>query len=42
MLTDGLLGVEFGMWVLAMVLMSYVATGGLRTAAYVDVMQGPC
>ena len=39
-LTDGLLGVEFGMWVLALVLMSYVATGGLRTVAYVDVVQG--
>lgn len=40
-LTDGVFGVEFGMWVLALVLMSYVATGGLRTAAYVDVMQAP-
>ncbi|PVE21773.1 sodium:solute symporter [Microvirga sp. KLBC 81] len=40
-LTDGLLGIEFGMWVLTFVLMSYVATGGLRTVAYVDVVQAP-
>ena len=38
-LTDGLLGVEFGMWVLAIVVVSYVASGGLRTVAYVDVLQ---
>ncbi len=39
-LTDGALGQEFGMWVLSMVLLSYVATGGLRTVAHVDVLQG--
>lgn len=39
-LTDGLVGTEFGMWVLAIVAVSYVATGGLRTAAYVDILQG--
>ena len=27
-LTDGLLGIEFGMWVLASVVVSYVASGG--------------
>ncbi|HOB62280.1 MAG TPA: sodium:solute symporter [Candidatus Competibacteraceae bacterium] len=40
-LTDGLLGVEFGMWVLASVVVSYVASGGLRTVAWVDVLQAP-
>ncbi len=39
-LTDGLVGVEFGMWVLAIVVISYVASGGLKTVAYVDVLQG--
>jgi SSS family solute:Na+ symporter len=38
-LTDGLVGVEFGMWVLGLVVVSYVATGGLRTAAYADILQ---
>lgn len=38
-LTDGLLGVEFGMWVLASVVVSYVASGGLRTVAWVDALQ---
>lgn len=40
-LTDGLLGVEFGMWVLASVMISYVASGGLRTVAWVDALQAP-
>lgn len=40
-LTDGLLGVEFGMWVLASVVVSYVASGGLRTVAWVDALQAP-
>jgi len=40
-LTDGLLGVEFGMWVLASVVVSYVASGGLRTVVWVDVLQFP-
>ncbi len=38
-LTDGLLGVEFGMWVLASVVVSYVASGGLRAVAWVDALQ---
>ena len=38
-LTDGLVGVEFGMWVLAIVVLSYVAVGGLRTVAYADALQ---
>ena len=38
--TNGLVGVEFGMWVLTIVVVSYVASGGLRTVAYVDVLQG--
>ncbi|MDQ2696075.1 MAG: sodium:solute symporter family protein, partial [Pseudomonadota bacterium] len=37
--TDNVIGVEFGMWMLSLVVMGYVATGGLRTAAYIDVMQ---
>ncbi|MDX1655912.1 MAG: sodium:solute symporter family protein, partial [Candidatus Competibacteraceae bacterium] len=37
--TDGLVGIEFGMWVLSMVVISYVATGGLRTVAYVSLLQ---
>src|SRR5919112_159717 len=40
MVTNGLVGVEFGMWVLTIVVVSYVASGGLRTVAYVDVLQG--
>ncbi|MDX1607179.1 MAG: sodium:solute symporter family protein, partial [Candidatus Competibacterales bacterium] len=39
-LTDGLLTVDFGMWVLAVVVLSYVASGGLRTVAYVAILQG--
>ena len=38
-LTDGLLGVEVGMWLLSAVVFIYVATGGLRAVAYVDTMQ---
>lgn len=38
-LTDGVIGVEFGMWMLSCVVVSYVATGGLRTVAYVDILQ---
>jgi solute:Na+ symporter, SSS family len=38
-LTDGLLGVEVGMWVLSLVVFVYVASGGLRAVAYVDTMQ---
>lgn len=39
-LTDGLLTVDFGMWVLAVMVLSYVASGGLRTVAYVAILQG--
>jgi len=38
-LTDGLLGVEVGMWMLSIVVFIYVASGGLRAVAYVDTMQ---
>ncbi len=38
-LTDGLLGVEIGMWMLSLVVIIYVASGGLRAVAYVDTMQ---
>lgn len=38
-LTNNAVGVQFGTWVLGIVVVSYVATGGLKTAAYVDVLQ---
>ncbi len=38
-LTDGLLGVETGMWLLSLVVIIYVASGGLRAVAYVDTAQ---
>lgn len=38
-LTDGMLGVETGMWLLSAVVFIYVASGGLRAVAYVDTMQ---
>lgn len=38
-LTDGWLGVEFGMWLLSAVVFIYVASGGLRAVAYVDTLQ---
>jgi solute:Na+ symporter, SSS family len=38
-LTDGMLGVEVGMWLLSAVVIIYVASGGLRAVAYVDTMQ---
>ncbi len=38
-LTDGMLGVEVGMWLLSLVVIIYVASGGLRAVAYVDTMQ---
>jgi len=38
-LTDGLLGVEVGMWLLSLVVVIYVASGGLRAVAYVDTVQ---
>ena len=38
-LTDGMLGVNVGMILLSLVVVIYVATGGLRAVAYVDTMQ---
>ena len=38
-LTDGMLGVEWGMWLLSVVVIIYVASGGLRAVAYVDSAQ---
>ncbi|GAB4389412.1 MAG: sodium:solute symporter [Thermodesulfovibrionales bacterium] len=38
-LTDGMLGVEVGMWMLSIVVVLYVALGGLRSVAYVDTVQ---
>jgi solute:Na+ symporter, SSS family len=38
-LTDGMLSVDVGMWVLSAVVFVYVASGGLRAVAYVDTLQ---
>ena len=38
-LSDGLLGVDTGMWLLSAVVFLYVASGGLRAVAYVDTLQ---
>ncbi len=38
-LTDGWLTIETGMWLLSIVVIIYVASGGLRAVAYVDTMQ---
>jgi len=38
-LTDNLVSETFGMWVLSLVVLIYVAFGGLRAVAYVDTMQ---
>jgi Na+/proline symporter len=38
-LTDGMLGVETGMWMLSAIVFIYVASGGLRAVAYVDTVQ---
>lgn len=38
-LTNGMMGVEAGMWLLSLVVIIYVASGGLRAVAYVDTMQ---
>ncbi len=38
-LTDGMLGVTTGMWLLSIVVFVYVASGGLRAVAYVDTVQ---
>ncbi len=38
-LTEGALSVEVGMWMLSIVVLIYVASGGLRAVAYVDTLQ---
>ncbi|MEE8226439.1 MAG: hypothetical protein V3R30_06440, partial [Kiloniellales bacterium] len=38
-LTDGLLTKEVGMWILSLVVLIYVGSGGLRAVAYVDTVQ---
>jgi Na+/proline symporter len=38
-LTDGSLSIDVGMWVLSLVVLVYVASGGLRAVAYVDTLQ---
>ena len=38
-LTDGMFSVNVGMWLLAVVVLLYVALGGLRSVAYVDTLQ---
>jgi len=38
-LTDGMLAVNTGMWMLSVVVIIYVASGGLRAVAYVDTVQ---
>jgi len=38
-LTDGLVSVNFGMFALSAVVVTYVASGGLRSVAYVDCAQ---
>ena len=38
-LSDGLVNQNFGMWVLSLVVLIYVASGGLRAVAYVDTLQ---
>ncbi|HHB92041.1 MAG TPA: sodium:solute symporter family protein [Thioploca sp.] len=38
-LTDNMLGVNVGMWMLSVVVIIYVASGGLRAVAYVDTLQ---
>ncbi len=38
-LTDNMLSVEAGMWLLSAIVFIYVASGGLRAVAYVDTLQ---
>ncbi|MDD9914236.1 MAG: sodium:solute symporter [Rhodospirillaceae bacterium] len=38
-LTDDLLTINQGMWILSLVVLIYVASGGLRAVAYVDTLQ---
>ena len=41
-LTDGLVSVNFGMFTLSAIVMIYVASGGLRSVAFVDCAQAIC
>ncbi len=38
-LTDGMIHKDWGMWILSLVVLIYVASGGLRAVAYVDTLQ---
>jgi solute:Na+ symporter, SSS family len=38
-LSDGLIATNVGMWILSLVVLIYVASGGLRAVAYVDTVQ---
>ncbi len=38
-LTDGMISINLGMWLLSTVVFVYVASGGLRAVAYVDTLQ---
>lgn len=38
-LTDDMIPTEWGMWILSLVVLIYVASGGLRAVAYVDTVQ---
>ena len=38
-LTDDMIPREWGMWILSLVVLIYVASGGLRAVAYVDTLQ---
>ncbi len=38
-LSDGLISRDVGMWILSLVVLVYVASGGLRAVAYVDTLQ---
>lgn len=38
-LTDGMIEKNAGMWILSLVVLIYVASGGLRAVAYVDTLQ---
>ncbi|MCP4329430.1 MAG: sodium:solute symporter [Alphaproteobacteria bacterium] len=38
-LTDGMIPKDWGMWILSIVVLVYVASGGLRAVAYVDTAQ---
>jgi Na+/proline symporter len=38
-LTDSLINQNLGMWLLALIMLTYLVTGGLRAVAYVDALQ---